>query len=120
ASLDALAAFQRDRCRRDPVDDELAPAAACCASAELLHARSVEHCPSPSGTPASSGGGRRRNDATASRSSAASADTTGSARATAASPACHSRPLRPWKGRTQTTRPLATKNPRREPSSAPG
>ena len=55
-----------------------------------------------------------------SSSSATSGASVGSARATAASPACHSRPCGPCHGRAHTTWPRAMYVARRVPSCSPG
>ena len=93
--LDRRAAANVDRRGGDSVHDELPPAVAERPLMQLLHASSV-----PTSAPRSSGGGRRMNEATTRSSSAASGASVGSARATAASPACHSTPCGPTKGRT--------------------
>ena len=67
--------------------------------------------------PAADGAGRPPR---ASSSSATSGASVGSARATAASPACHSSPCGPCHGRAQTTCPRAMYVARRVPPCSPG
>src|SRR5262249_35450064 len=118
--LDRRAAFQRDRRGGHPGHHQLAPAIAERTATPLPHVATR-----PAGTPAAraagaAGGGRRRNAARGGRWSGASGAGVGSARATAAMPACHSRPCIPVNGLRSTTWPLATQNEVRVPSSSPG